>query len=157
MDQACTVLQAMRPSILRESVPDYANLQDAAGWSVLFHLDHAERSARVVWSDEGFTVLAGSVIRPGITKSCPASARSKRKEHAAFIQNNVLTRDLVFRSPPGATSFILGRASNGREILQTSDGTPYWAVEEQSRPKRSPAAGGIIQRILEAAGCSEPE
>ncbi|MGJ4851388.1 GIY-YIG nuclease family protein [Bacillota bacterium Meth-B3] len=69
--------------------------------------------ARGKVTSEGFVVLAGSKLSDHPTNSCPDSAKAARARYADDIISNTLQRDVYFKSPSGASNFVLLASSNG--------------------------------------------
>ena len=75
-------------------------------------------------TDEGFVILAGSMIETNYTESTPNSVRLLKEK---YIENNeiidgILQEDKLFSSPSYAASFVLGRSINGKELWKTKEG-----------------------------------
>lgn len=75
-------------------------------------------------TNEGFVVLAGSMIEDNYTESTPNSVRLLKEK---YIENNeiidgILQEDKLFSSPSYAASFVLGRSINGKELWKTKEG-----------------------------------
>ena len=75
-------------------------------------------------TNEGFVVLAGSMIEENYTESAPNSVRLLKEK---YIENNeiidgILQKDKLFSSPSYAVSFVLGRSINGKELWKTKEG-----------------------------------
>ena len=75
-------------------------------------------------TNEGFVVLAGSMIEENYTESAPNSVRLLKEK---YIENNeiidgILQKDKLFSSPSYAASFVLGRSINGKELWKTKKG-----------------------------------
>ena len=67
-----------------------------------------------VRTSDGFVVKKGSIISQKITKSCPDYVLKKRTQHKNIIDaNNMLTEDILFNTPSGASSFACGASTNG--------------------------------------------
>ena len=75
-------------------------------------------------TNEGFVVLAGSMIETNYTESTPNSVRLLKEK---YIENNeiingILQKDKLFSSPSYAASFVLGSRINGKELWKTKEG-----------------------------------
>ena len=75
-------------------------------------------------TNEGFAVLAGSMIETNYTESTPNSVRLLKEK---YIENNeivdgILQKDKLFSSPSYAASFVLGSRINGKELWKTKEG-----------------------------------
>jgi hypothetical protein len=80
-------------------------------------------NAKSRFTDEGIVVLAGSVIRKDLVPSCPDHVKAMRKDNRDNIDsNNVLLKDLLFRTPSSASAFVLGAPTNGNIEWKTEDG-----------------------------------
>lgn len=83
-------------------------------------------------TSEGFLVLAGSYINPDISDSLITGYKNLRTKYASLIQsNNILKEDILFTSPSGASSFALGRTSDGRTDWKTESGESLKEVEAE--------------------------
>jgi hypothetical protein len=81
-------------------------------------------------TSEGFVVLAGSVIRKDTVPSCPDHTKSAREENKEHIdENSVLKKGILFRTPSGASDFVLGTSTNGNVEWKTEDGKTLKEVE----------------------------
>ena len=67
-----------------------------------------------------YIVLSGSDVCPNEGHGLLDAVRIKREN--AEIQNDKLQADVVFNSPSGAASFVIGAAANGWNTWKTSDG-----------------------------------
>jgi hypothetical protein len=100
------------------SDPDAGKVEKA-----LLHIKRSGANAKSRITGEGVVVLAGSVIRGGLVPSCPDYVRAIREDNKDGIDsNNVLLKDLLFRTPSGASSFVLGAPTNGNIEWKTEDG-----------------------------------
>lgn len=75
-------------------------------------------------TNEGFVVLAGSMIESHYKESTPNSVRLLKEK---CIENNeiidgILQKDKLFSSPSYAASFVLGRSINGKDLWKTKEG-----------------------------------
>jgi len=82
-------------------------------------------------TSEGFLILAGSYINPDISDSLNSGYKNLRTKYASLIQNNILKEDILFTSPSGASSFALGRTSNGSIDWKTENGKSLKEVEDE--------------------------
>ena len=67
-----------------------------------------------------FIVLKGSDFCPN--EGCGLIDAVRIKRENAEVLNEVLQEDVVFRSPSGASSFVIGSSSNGWRAWKNSDG-----------------------------------
>jgi hypothetical protein len=89
----------------------------------LLHIKRSGANAKSRITDEGVVVLAGSVIRGELVPSCPDYVKAIREDNKDGIDsNNVLLKDLLFRTPSGASCFVLGAPTNGNIEWKTEDG-----------------------------------
>jgi len=86
-------------------------------------------------TNEGIVVLSGSKIRNKLVPHCPDSVRTSRKNNKKNIdENSVLKKEILFKTPSGASSFVLGAASNGYTEWKTKDGKTLKDIEiEESK------------------------
>jgi hypothetical protein len=83
-----------------------------------------------VLGHQGFVLCAGSVLRKELLKSASDSTRHLREQHRGDVDDqNRTTKDLLFTSPSGASSFVLGGSSNGRRDWKTKEGKVLAEVE----------------------------
>jgi len=91
-----------------------------------------EKKAIGKLTTEGFLVLADSYISPDISDSLNSGYKILREKYALKINNNgILKEDILFTSPSGASSFVLGRNSDGRTDWKTADGKSLKDVENE--------------------------
>lgn len=87
-----------------------------------------------VRTSDGFVVKKGSIISQKITKSCPDYVLKKRTQHKNIIDaNNMLTEDILFNTPSGASSFACGASTNGNIEWKTSEGITLKSLNEQGK------------------------
>ena len=101
--------------------------------SVMFCINGRGARAKGMLTEEGFVVLAGSMIRPDVTHSCPDYVKTSREKYSGIIADNVLQKDILFNSPSAASSFVVGGSSNGTTEWKTGEGKTLKAVEEEAR------------------------
>jgi len=98
--------------------------------STVFYINRSGTKAQAKLTSEGIVVLAGSVIRKDMVPSCPEYAKNIREERKSDIdENNVLTKDILFRTPSGAAAFVLGASANGNVEWKTDDGKTLKDIE----------------------------
>jgi len=81
-------------------------------------------------TSEGFVVLSGSQIETIDSDSIPESIKESRQK-AENDDNGVLQKDMLFRSPSYAASFVIGGYVNGLRSWKTEDGRTLKDIEEQ--------------------------
>ena len=72
-------------------------------------------------TSDGFVVLKGSIISPMDAEYLSKGYLERRKQRKVD-ENNVLLEDVLFSSPSGASSFVIGNSSNGWIEWKTLDG-----------------------------------
>ncbi len=76
-----------------------------------------------VQTSDGFVVKKDSSIQLVPTKTCPDSVKKRREQYKRFInENGVITKDLLFNSPSGASSFVCAANTNGNDEWKNSNG-----------------------------------
>lgn len=90
--------------------------------------------ARCRRTDEGFVVLAGSMLAQTDTKGIPQTIAVMRKKcrECGEIQEGRLTKDYLFNSPSYAASFVLGSSANGRTEWKNKAGVTLKELEERN-------------------------
>lgn len=87
-------------------------------------------NAQARLTSEGLVVLAGSLIRKNTVPSCPYYAKSFREDNKDYIdENGALQKDILFKTPSGASDFVLGASTNGTIEWKTGDGKTLKEVE----------------------------
>ena len=87
-------------------------------------------NARAIQTAEGFIVLSGSILSKDAVPSCPDSAINARKKYNHVIDENMtLLKDIPFKTPSGASSFVLLRSSNGNVDWTTEQGITFGKFE----------------------------
>ncbi|MDR0994251.1 MAG: GIY-YIG nuclease family protein [Verrucomicrobiota bacterium] len=100
--------------------------------------------AQAMLTSEGLVVLAGSIIRKKVDKSCPESAKKVRADNKDNIdEDSRLTKDLLFGSPSGASAFVLGASTNGNAVWKTADGKSLKEVEASESAVQEDTRSGI--------------
>jgi hypothetical protein len=95
-----------------------------------FFIKRSGANAKARLTNEGIVVLSGSVIRKGMVPSCPDYAKSVREDNKDYIdENNVLQKDILFKTPSGASAFVLGAPTNGNMEWKTEDSKTLKEVE----------------------------
>ena len=89
-------------------------------------------NARAIQTAEGFIVLSGSILSKDAVPSCPDSAINARKKYNHVIDENMtLLKDIPFKTPSGASSFVLLRSSNGNVDWTTEQGITLGNLKAQ--------------------------
>lgn len=117
-------------SLTKPSQSDSINGQSEAAEERIVYINKTEASATAKIANEGVVVLAGSTIRQSLVPSCPDVVKRLRAEHNASIdENGVLQKDILFKSPSGASSFVLGASSNGYTDWKSSENETLKSME----------------------------
>jgi predicted GIY-YIG superfamily endonuclease len=108
----------------------------------LFFCTGSGVNGRGIYTQEGFTVLKGSVGRkenvPSIKGTCDERLRIRLLESGVMhVEGDkvVFQKDHLFRSPSGAGVALMGRSANGWDEWKTKDGRTLDAVKRQAAPK----------------------
>jgi hypothetical protein len=113
------------PKISTSEVSDVAD-------DTVFHINRSGAKAQAKLTSEGIVVLSGSSIRKDMVPSCPEYARNMREEKKTDIgEDGVLLKDILFRTPSGASAFVLGAPTNGNVEWQTEDGKTLKDMESE--------------------------
>lgn len=89
-----------------------------------FFIKRSGANAHARLTIEGIVVLTGSIIRKDIVPSCPDYVKKAREiNHEAIDENGALLKDILFKTPSGASAFVLGAPTNGNMEWRTEDGT----------------------------------
>jgi len=89
----------------------------------ILYIKRSGADAKAKLTNEGIVVLAGSIIRKDIVPSCPDYARKVREDNKDNLDENyVLQKDFLFKTPSGASAFVLGAPTNGNMEWKTEDG-----------------------------------
>jgi hypothetical protein len=95
-----------------------------------FFIKRSGTNAKARITNEGIVVLSGSMIRKETMPSFPEYAKSIRIENSEHIdEDGILTTDILFQTPSGASTFVLGAPSNGRIEWKTTSGITLEAIE----------------------------
>lgn len=105
----------------------------------VFYCRRAGADARGVYNEDGFVILAGSIIRPDLTPSARETLEAKRQrllEEGVLVQDGTFlkfTRDHAFNSPSAASDMVCGAASNGWEEWKDEHGRTLDMVYRRGR------------------------
>lgn len=115
-----------------------------------------ECDARAAFTEEGFLVKAGSLVRNEIVPSAKGYVVNIRQrlisEGKLESQNGQLrfNQDHLFKTPSGAAAVVMGRTANGWIEWKRADGKTLSEDKRVSRDERIPLLSeGQRQRILE--------
>ncbi|MBV7392781.1 GIY-YIG nuclease family protein [Mameliella sediminis] len=112
---------------------------DPAEGAERFHVQHAKGwQAKIDLIDGEFVMLAGAKLRP--TDDIPPSLTSVSKKRRRLSETGALTssadhdvllENVAFKSPSGASDFVIGQATSGLELLiHDKTGLKYRQWEE---------------------------
>lgn len=122
--------RVFEPLLQSDTIPftsESADLQEEQ----VFFIKRSGTDAKSKLTNEGMVVLTGSIIRKGIVPSCPDYTKAAREENKGNIdERSVLLKDILFKTPSGASSFVLGAPTNGNFEWKTKDGKPLKEVEQ---------------------------
>jgi hypothetical protein len=127
IDYAKIVMGTLGHKVFEPLLQSVAVASNTAGTDIqdepIFFAKRGDANAKCRHTSEGFVVLAGSVIRKDTTASCPDFAKAVREDNKAHIDTNgVLLKDILFKTPSGAASFVFGSQVNGTVEWKTEDG-----------------------------------
>ena len=90
-------------------------------------------TAKCKRTSEGFVLLSGSLIEEIDAESIPPGIKVMREscKKNGVIKDGVLTKNILFRSPSYASSFVLGINSNGRTNWKLNNGQSLKEFEEE--------------------------
>lgn len=90
----------------------------------LFYINRSGTDAVCNITTEGFVLRVGSKIRMEVVPTCPDSVKAARSKYADSIdEKGIILKEIPFKTPSGASSFVLGAPTNGNVEWKTSDGT----------------------------------
>ncbi len=96
----------------------------------IFYIQKRGADAKAVQAADGFIVLSGSIISKEVSQFCPKYIiNSREKYKKAISENMALLKDIPFKSPSGASGFVLGRSSNGNTEWKTEQGVTFGKFE----------------------------
>jgi hypothetical protein len=106
-----------------------AKAKEAAGTDELFYYRSPNYDAVGQYTEEGLVVLKGSKARKDVAPSMAKHKASTRREAliaegALVLDGNyfVFQRDVLFKSPSGASDTVSGASTNGWSMWKTKDG-----------------------------------
>lgn len=94
---------------------------------------NATITAKCKRTSEGFVLLSGSTIEETDAEAIPTRIKEMRADAKknGVIKDGVLTKNILFRSPSYASSFVLGINSNGRTNWKLKTGQSLKEFEEE--------------------------
>ncbi|MDR2162905.1 MAG: DUF4357 domain-containing protein [Clostridiales Family XIII bacterium] len=97
----------------------------------VFGINRSGTDAKGMLTSEGFVVLAGSVIRKELVPSASDSIKASRENNKESVdESGIVTKDILFRTPSGASAFVLGAPTNGNVEWKTADGKKLKDIED---------------------------
>lgn len=98
--------------------------------SQVFFIKRSGANAQARLTSEGLVVLSGSTIRKDSVPSCPDYVKAAREANKENVdENNVLKKDILFKTPSGASAFVLGASTNGNIEWKTDKGKTLKEIE----------------------------
>lgn len=89
----------------------------------IFYCNRNKTNATSCRTSEGFVLQKGSKIADKLVDSCGDSIRKARERYKDSIGSDfITTEDILFRTPSGASSFVLGSNTNGNIEWKTKNG-----------------------------------
>lgn len=120
-----------------ENDADETNVASIDGITLKIQAKNIKATCIYSTKDRGYIVKAGSELVKELTATCPASVPKRREEYKDVIDDSfVLTKDIPFKSPSGASSFVLGRSSNGKDDWKTEDGKKLGELLDEEKKKK---------------------
>ena len=87
-----------------------------------YYCKRRDADAKGRLSSDGFILEKGSRISSTVLKSCPDYVLKLREINKDKINRDILTETMLFSSPSGAASFVIGGSANGKVEWKTKDG-----------------------------------
>jgi len=120
------VFESVSQMIMQKTSPESIDTKEIP----FFHIKKNGADAKAQLTNEGIVVLAGSIIRKETVPSCPTYAKTVREYNREYInEDGVLSKDLLFNTPSGASAFVLGSPTNGNTEWKTEDGKTLKEIE----------------------------
>lgn len=92
---------------------------------ILYLGKNKDRQAKGKLDADGFWVLKGSYIYPGLADHVALGVKKAREKYAEGIdEKRILQKDVCLSSPSGAATFVRGRNTNGQTEWKNKDGIP---------------------------------
>jgi len=108
--------------LLQIASPQAASDESEAERAPLFFIKRSGAYATAKLTNEGIVLLAGSRIRAEIVPSCPDYAKKVREDNKENVtEDYVLQKDILFKTPSGASAYVLGAPTNGNVEWKTED------------------------------------
>jgi hypothetical protein len=108
---------------------DYGSISETG---TLFAISRSGTDAKGMLTSEGFVVRTGSVIRKELVPSASDSIKASREKNKESIdESSTVIKDILFRTPSGASAFVLGAHTNGNVEWKTAEGKTLKDVESE--------------------------
>lgn len=137
---------AVRPTLVANSVEHTPGISFSEG-HLIFQCKGPKAGASGQYTEEGMVVLAGGRCRADVVPSMVLTSAGKHRQRlidSGDLKLNgdayVLQRDVLFRSPSGASDVVLGRSSNGWLEWKDASGK---TLDELKRQKSVETEGKI--------------
>lgn len=83
--------------------------------------------------DGSLVVLKGSLLSRTISDSKTfRGIKSIVKSREGIVNDDILQKDIFFKSPSTAANFVTGTSSNGNRLWKTEDGTPIGKLKKET-------------------------
>jgi len=100
----------------------------------MLYLKTTKANAKGRRTNEGFVVFKGCTVSENPTKSCPDTIKHLREQYTEKIdENNVLSEDVLFKSPSAAAGFITYASANGLTMWVTDEGKSLKEMESSDQ------------------------
>ena len=81
---------------------------------------------------KSLTVLKGSVVSRFISTAATfRGAKTVEKYRNLYVTNQIVTEDVVFKSPSTAANFVTGSSTDGTKAWKTGDGVTISALSKK--------------------------
>ncbi len=121
--------KVFEPFVIAEST-EVGMAESIGGKHTVFFIKKRGANAKAMQTSEGFVVLSGSILSKEAVPSCPDSAIRAREKYSGLIDENMtLLKDVSFKTPSGASAFVLLRSSNGNLEWTTEQGVTFGKFE----------------------------
>ncbi len=99
----------------------------------MLYLKTSKANAKGRRTNEGFVVFKGCTVSANPTKSCPDTIQHLRNQYAERIdKSNMLSEDILFKSPSAAAGFVTYASTNGLIMWVTQDGRTLKEIENSA-------------------------
>jgi hypothetical protein len=103
---------------------------DNVGNDELLYCTASGTDAKGQRTSDGFVIFAGSKARLEISKHCREYVKHLREKNISELDTDgILLHDILFDSPSGASSFLVGQSTNGLTTWKTANGRTLKEIE----------------------------